>query len=147
MKAREIMTRDPRAVTAEDTVSEAAGIMREMDVGIVPVVDDPDSRRLKGVITDRDIAVRHVAERHTSDCRVADHMSESLTKAGPDDEIEDVMDRMRQSQVRRIPVVDDDDHLIGIIAQADIAVELRPRDHEDVAKTLEAVSEPAEPTR
>lgn len=145
MQAREIMTSEPRCITADGTLSEAATMMRDLDVGIVPVVDSPDSLRLKGVITDRDIAVRHVAERHTDDCSVSDHMSENITKATPEDDVAEIMKRMRQDRVRRIPVVEDGDRLVGLIAQADIAVKLGSGETETVEKTVEEISEPAEP--
>jgi len=143
MKAREIMTRDPRTVTPDDTLSRAAQIMREADVGMVPVVDDDSSRRLRGVITDRDIAVRHVADNHSEDCCVGDHMSDRLTKASPDDDVQDVMNMMQREQVRRIPVVEDDGRLVGIIAQADIALEVGPDRPGDTQDTVEEISRPS----
>jgi CBS domain-containing protein len=147
MKARDIMTRDPQVVTADDTISRAAQIMRESDVGLVPVVDDEGSRRLRGVITDRDIAIRHVADRHADDCRVGDHMSEGLSRARPDDDVEDIMATMQREQLRRIPVVEDGDRLVGIIAQADIAVDVGPDRPVEVQETVEEISRPAEPRR
>jgi CBS domain-containing protein len=148
MRARDIMTANPRAVTSDDTVTTAARLMRELDVGLIPVVDDSNSMRLRGVITDRDIAVRHVAEGHGDDCRVSAHMSEgALTTATPDDDVDDVMDRMQRAQVRRIPVVEDGDRLVGIIAQADLATDVGPGEPVEVAKTVEKISEPAEPQR
>lgn len=147
MRARDAMTPDPRFVTREGTVSEAASIMRDVDVGLVPVVEDADSRRLEGVITDRDIAVRHVAERHTDDCRVEDHMSKELATVSPDDDSDAVMDRMRRHRVRRIPVVEDGSRLVGIVAQANLAVKLGSERAEEVEETIEAISQPAEPDR
>ena len=139
------MTADPQVVTPNDTVARAAEIMRDTNVGIVPVVEDVTSLRLRGVITDRDIAIRHVAERHTDDCRVASHMSLGVATAAPDEDVNTVMARMRTEQVRRIPVVEDGERLVGIIAQADLATELGPRDPERVELTLEQISQPAEP--
>jgi CBS domain-containing protein len=147
MKARDIMTSDPRVVTPAETVSRAAQIMRETDVGIVPVVDDEGSRRLRGVITDRDIAIRHVADGHTGDCSVSDHMSESLSSVGPDDDVQDVLRTMQREQVRRLPVVEDGDRLVGIIAQADIAIDLGADQPRDVSETVEEISRPADSTR
>lgn len=147
MQAREIMTPDPRTLTPGDTVSEAGRIMRELDVGIVPVVKDGDGGQLDGVITDRDIAVRHVAERHTDDCRISDHMSRGVATVSPDEDVDRVMERMRSEQVRRIPVVEDGGRLVGIIAQADLAVETGPEKTEAVEETVEEISEPAEPKR
>ena len=140
MKARDIMTANPESVTATDSIQAAARIMRDSDVGIVPVVDDEGSRRLRGVITDRDIAVRCVAEGRDGNCRVSDLMSGDLVTARPDDDVSKVMDRMKTEQVRRIPVIDDSDRLVGIIAQADIALD-GPGD-KAIGDVVEKISEP-----
>src|SRR5262245_7838939 len=105
MKARDIMTADPQCVTAQDSAMLAARIMRDRDVGIVPVVDDESSRRLQGVITDRDIALRCIAEGRNGDCRVGELMSDEVITVRPDDDLDSVMSRMKSEQVRRIPVV------------------------------------------
>ena len=139
MRARDIMTPDPQCVTPSDTVTEAARIMRDSDVGIVPVIDDSNSMRLAGVITDRDIAIRCVAEGRDGTCRVSDLMSAEVVTALPDDDVSRVMDRMKTEQVRRIPIVDGDQRLVGIIAQADIALETDDRSAGDV---VEKISEP-----
>jgi CBS domain-containing protein len=123
MKARDLMTSNPECVTPEETLQRAAQIMRDQDVGSVPVVDDRTSMRLAGVITDRDIAIRHVAEGHTKDMAVREHMSTNVRTVGPDATSDEVMSTMRDAQVRRVPVVEADNRLIGIIAQADIATE------------------------
>ena len=81
MKAHEIMTSKPEVVTPNDPISRAAQIMRDKDVGLVPVVRDTSSMMLEGVITDRDVAVRHVADRHTNDCSVGSHMSRDRISA------------------------------------------------------------------
>ena len=141
MKARDIMTANPESVTASDSIQAAARIMRDSDVGIVPVVDDEGSRRLRGVITDRDIAVRCVAEGRDGTCRVSDLMSGDLVTARPDDDVSKVMDRMKTEQVRRIPVVDDSDRLVGIIAQADIALD-GPGGDKAIGDVVEKISEP-----
>jgi len=140
MKARDIMTADPQCVTMQDSATVAARIMRDSDVGIVPVVDDGDSRRLRGVITDRDIALRCVAEGRNGECRVAELMTGDLVTVRPDDDLDRVMSLMKSEQVRRIPVVDDGDRLVGIIAQADVALE-GPGDRE-VGQVVERISEP-----
>lgn len=143
MKARELMTDNPQVVTPNDTLSRAAEIMREADVGLVPVVDDPSSMRLRGVITDRDITIRHVAERHQEDCRVSEHMtSGNLDTVGPDDDAERIMQRMRDDQVRRVMVAEGD-RLVGIIAQADLTRRLGNEKAEEVERTIERISEPA----
>jgi CBS domain-containing protein len=147
MKARELMTKDPECVTESDTIQTAARRMRELNVGLIPVVDDAESRRLRGVITDRDIAIRHVAEGHGGDCQVGDEMTKgSLYTVTPEDDHDTVMARMKEGQVRRIPVLEDD-RLVGIIAQADLAVQTSDAEAEEVERTVEAISEPAKPER
>ena len=122
MKAHEIMTRRPEVVTPQDPISRAAEIMRDRDVGLVPVVRDTASMTLEGVITDRDVAVRHVAECHTTDCSVASHMSrERIHAVAESDEVATVLATMERGEVRRVPVTDKSGKLLGIIAQADIA--------------------------
>jgi CBS domain-containing protein len=146
MKARDIMTPNPECVTPDATVRDAARVMRDVDVGFVPVVDDRSSMRLTGVITDRDIAIRCVAEgKHADECRVSDHMtSERLDTCTPDSDVSEVMQLMQRDQIRRVPVVEND-RLVGIIAQADIATE--SLDESDVSRTVERISEPGQPRR
>ena len=146
MKARELMTENPECLTENDTVERAAQLMRELNVGLIPVVDD--SRSLRGVITDRDITMRHVAEGHESrDCKVSEAMTrENLFTVTPDDDDRTVMSRMKEGQVRRIPVVEND-RIVGIIAQADLAVDTSDRKAEEVERTVEKISEPASPER
>ena len=139
MKARDIMSPDPEVVTRDDTLQQAAALMRERDVGILPVVDDRSSMRLAGVITDRDIVVRHTAEGHQGDCPVSEHMSEgTMETVGPDVDLREVAQSMQRRQVRRIPVVENG-VLIGIVSQADISAE----DPSLVAKTVETISKPS----
>jgi len=143
MKARDIMTSNPHVTTRREPVSRAAEIMRDLDIGIVPVVDDASSMRLVGVITDRDIAVRCVAKKHGTSCTVGDHMtSEHLDTAHPDDDIEVVISLMERDQVRRIPVVSEDNRLAGMIAQADLATKLGAKEPQKVEEVLQRVSEP-----
>lgn len=144
MKAREIMTSNPSVVTPDEPVSRAAEIMRELDVGLVPVVDDRSSMRLQGVITDRDLAIRCVAEKHDGSCPVRNHMTtEHIDTVRPDTDVNEVMQTMEREQVRRIPVVNDDAKLTGIIAQADVALRLGDKEPEKVSNVVERVSEPA----
>jgi CBS domain-containing protein len=142
MKARDIMTIEPQFVTPDQPISRAAQIMRRYDVGLVPVVDSPESKRLVGVITDRDIAVRHVAEGHTQECTVAQHMTRGAIETVHEaDDSATVLAAMKRREVRRIPVTAENGILIGVIAQADIAnTESIPR--KSVADVVRAVSEP-----
>ena len=147
MKVRELMTPDPEVVTPEQPISRAAQIMREYDVGIVPVVSDPDSKNLIGVITDRDIAVRHVADSHMEDCTVGAHMTrEDIETVNETDDSEKVLEAMKRREVRRIPVTNDRGALVGVVAQADIAT-TREIPKGEVAEVVESISEPAHPAR
>jgi CBS domain-containing protein len=138
MKARDIMTSNPRVVTASDSISMAAEIMRDTDVGIVPVVEDSGSMRLAGVVTDRDIAVRIVAEGRDGNVNVREIMSSGLATVRPDDDLNRVTELMKREQVRRVPVVEGD-RLVGIIAQADVAREGKDR---KTGEVVEKISEP-----
>jgi CBS domain-containing protein len=142
MKARDIMTSNLECVTREDSLTRAAQLMRDSDIGALPVVEDTTSMRLLGVITDRDIAVRHVAGDNSDDCVVGDHMTSGrIFTVSPDDDVDTVMRTMKSEQVRRVPVCEGD-RLVGIIAQADIATE----DIDD-ARTGEVVERISEPGR
>lgn len=144
MLARDIMTTNPVVVTPNDLVSTAARIMRDRDIGCVPVVDDPTSLQLLGVITDRDITIRCTAASHGADCPVREHMSTgALDTVTPDAEIHVVLQKMEQDQIRRIPVVEDGMHLVGIIAQADIATRLGASEPKTVEELVELISQPA----
>lgn len=152
MKARELMTSNPEVVTPEDTTSHASSIMKRLDVGAMPVVEDTSRMRLVGILTDRDLVVRHLAEGHEEDCPVRHHMTrregaDRFFTVRPEDTAEYVMELMAAHQVRRIPVVDRgngaDERLVGIIALADVAREIGPREPAEVVKVLEAISEPA----
>ena len=121
MKIQEIMTRDPSTVTPDATVREAAQLMKRESVGILPVVSGSDSRKLVGVVTDRDIAIRCLADGRNADCRVSEVMSSSpVATCRVSDEVEKLMDAMRSEQVRRIPIVDERGSLVGIVSHADV---------------------------
>jgi CBS domain-containing protein len=144
MKISELMTRNPCTVTPDTLVSEAARLMKEEDVGIVPVVErvgGAETRgRLIGVITDRDIAIRHVAEGRSSDVPVRDVMSGGVKTCGPDDSLDSVLALMGREQVRRVPIVDERGSLVGVVSQADL---VRKADEAvKVEKTVEQISQP-----
>ena len=143
MNARELMSTQLYVVTGDDPVSTAAALMRDKEVGLIPVVDDRAAMHLAGVITDRDIAVRCVARRHDSDCRVHDHMtSSSLIIADPDEDTDRIVERMAHAKVRRVPVIERD-RIVGIITQADIATKMGPADPAIVEQLVERVSRAA----
>ena len=140
MKAKDIMTKNPKCVTPETSVREAARLMKEQDVGVLPVVDRDGSDRLVGIVTDRDIAIRHVAEGHdSSSCPVREAMTSNVRTARENDDVDDVMDVMGKEQIRRIPVVNERGALICIVAQADIVREAR--DDKKAEHTIEKISE------
>lgn len=147
MRAQELMTENPECLLEDDTIEKAAQMMKSFDVGVIPVVDDMGNRRLRGVITDRDIATRHVAEGHNGSCRVGNEMTkDNLYTVNIDDDEHTVMEKMKAGQVRRLPVMEDD-RIIGIIAQADLAVKTPSEDAEEVEETVSKISEPARPDR
>ncbi|HEX6909145.1 MAG TPA: CBS domain-containing protein [Longimicrobium sp.] len=138
------MTPRPLVVVPDEPILRAAEIMRDHDVGAVPVVEDRERMVLVGVITDRDLAIRHIAAAHRHDCHVSEHMSAGhLVTVRPDAAADDVMKKMRRGRVRRVMVTDDDGVLLGVIAQADV-VRGEGEDHpRRVEKMLEELSEPA----
>jgi CBS domain-containing protein len=144
MKARDLMTPRPFVVTPADNVSKAAEIMRYEDIGGIPVVSDPASPRLAGIITDRDIVTRCVARGRPALCLVSEVMTPvPLQTVLPDADVCEVVRMMEKAEVRRIPVVSDDGILIGIVAEADIATKLSPDAALPLRKRLQQYS--AEP--
>ena len=144
LKVRDIMTPEPQALLPDESVSRAAVLMRDADVGMIPIVSGLKNRELVGVITDRDIVVRHVAAHHDWDCSVEEHMTkERLASVEPEDGVFLAIRLMKDALIRRIPVTDPDGRLVGILALADIARHLGPEAPTTVEELLERVSEPA----
>lgn len=122
MKAQDIMSTNPRCVTPEQDVREAARIMKDENIGVVPVVEASGSKKLVGMLTDRDIAIRVVAEgRDPQSVTVGEIASKDLVTVDPQQELDEALRLMAQHQVRRLPVVEEDGRLVGILAQADVA--------------------------
>lgn len=144
MKARDIMTPKPFVVTSADNVTKAAEIMRYQNIGGVPVVNNPGNPTLVGIITDRDIVIRCVARGHDTFCAVADVMTPlPLRTVLADADVSDVVRKMEDAEVSRIPVVTDDGILIGIVTESDIATKLSPDAALPLRKRLQQYS--AEP--
>ena len=119
-KVRDAMTSDPRTVTAGSYIAEAARVMKDVDTGIVPIVDGD---RLVGTITDRDIAIRVVAEgRDPQATKVDEVATRELVTIDPDQDLDEALRLMAKHQVRRLPVVEEDGRPVGIISQADVAL-------------------------
>jgi len=144
MKISEIMSKNPRTVSPDTPVSEAAQMMKEEDVGLVPVIErvgGAETRgRLVGVVTDRDIAIRAVAEGRATDAPVSEFMSGGVKTCSPDDSVEDAMELMGREQVRRLPIVDERGSLVGVVAQADL-VRMSGKDLQ-AEKVVEQISQP-----
>ena len=136
MKVSEVMSRDVQTVRPDQTAREAAGFMLQADAGAIPVTDGD---RLMGMITDRDIAVRGVAQGRGPDTPVRDLMSSDLVAARIDDDTDDVAVRMSEAQVRRLPVVDEQEKLCGIVSLADLT---QKGDDSAAEQALEGISEP-----
>ncbi len=134
---RELMTSNPRTVDPSTPVVEAARTMKEEDVGPVPVVDGDT---LVGIITDRDIVLRVVAEgRDPQSTTVGDVASRELVTVDPQQGLDEALRLMAQHQVRRLPVCEEDGRLVGIVAQADVAREVGDQKTGDV---VEQISQP-----
>ena len=136
MKVSEVMTENVQTVRPDQRVQEAASFMLSADAGSIPVAEGD---RLVGMITDRDIAVRGIAKGHGPDTPVRDLMSSDVICARLDDNIEDAAARMSEAQVRRLPVVDQDERLCGIVSLGDLS---READTDCASEALEGVSQP-----
>jgi|SRR5512132_1615749 CBS domain-containing protein len=140
-KCGEVMTREPACCEPQDSIVRAAQLMKTEDVGAIPVVDSQASRRLVGIITDRDIVVKVLAEgRAAEGASVRDAMTQNPVTVREDEDVNRAVSAMADRKVRRIPVVDANGSLLGIIAQADVATRL----HRDktTGDLVEAISEP-----
>ncbi len=136
MKISEVMTTDVQTVTPDQSAREAAKFMLRAEAGSIPVTEGD---RVIGMITDRDIAVRGIAEGRGPDTPVRDLMTDHIICARLDDNVDDVAQRMSQEQVRRLPVLDENEKLIGIVSLGDLAREARG---EEAHQALEGVSQP-----
>ena len=136
MKVSEVMTREVQTVQPDQRVQEAANFMLNADAGSIPVTEGD---RLIGMITDRDIAVRGIAKGYGPDTPVRDLMTDDLVIVRIDDSIEDAATKMSEAQVRRLPVIDQDERLCGIVSLGDLS---READTDCASEALEGVSQP-----
>ena len=140
----DIMTRGVRSMGPQDSVVQAAQAMDELNVGVIPVCEGD---KLVGMVTDRDIVVRGIAQaRDPQSTKLADVMSASVRTAREDEDVDEVLSEMARAQIRRLPVVDQQQRLVGIISIGDIAAK-DPDEEMDVAMSLGDISSPAEPDR
>ena len=136
MKVSEVMTRDVQTIRPDQPVQEAASFMLSNDAGSIPVTDGD---RLIGMITDRDIAVRGIAKGYGPDTPVRELMTDDLVIVRIDDSVEDAASKMSEAQVRRLPVIDAQERLCGIVSLGDLA---READEDCAEQALEGVSQP-----
>jgi len=136
MKISEVMTTDVETVSADQTAREAAAFMLRADAGSIPVCE---GKRVVGMITDRDIAVRGVAEGRGPDTPISELMSDGIICAHEDDDVQAVARRMSEEQVRRLPVIDSEEQLVGIVSIGDLT---RETAGEAAQQALEGVSAP-----
>lgn len=134
---RDVMTRNPACVSAKDSIRDVARIMAREDTGVVPVVD---GRKVIGMITDRDIVVRLVAEgKDPSSAKANEAMTRDVRSVKEDNTVSDALQLMSNARIRRIPVVDTNNEIVGIVSMKDIAT--GSKDTNDVGKTVEKISE------
>jgi CBS domain-containing protein len=121
-KCQEVMTKNPVCCLPDDLAGKAAELMKREQIGSIPVIENNETRKLVGIITDRDLAVRIVADGlDARSTKVDTVMTRKVVTCHMDDDVEKALDAMSENQLRRIPIVDDDNKIVGIIAQADVA--------------------------
>jgi CBS domain-containing protein len=138
-RCSDVMTQDPMCCVPGETAERAAQLMLAEDVGAIPVIDDSHSRKLIGIVTDRDIALRIVAEaRDATQTPVRDVMTKTLWSCRANDDVQRALDLMASNQVRRVPIVDQQNRVVGIIAQGDVAT--RVAKPEKTAQVVQGIS-------
>ncbi len=141
-KCKDVMTKKPVCCLSTDAASKAAQKMKKEDVGSLPVVDNDKTKKLIGMVTDRDLAMQIVAdERDPKATKVSDVMTKKVYTISAEDTIQKAVDAMSKHQLRRIPVVDKDNKLIGIISQADVATRVKNR-KKKLAVMIRRISKP-----
>lgn len=124
-KTHELMTEDPICCLPNDTVTKVSKIMQDNDIGSVPVIDSTRTKKLVGIVTDRDLVLEVMAEeRDPQTTKVRDIMTRGVLTCHIDDDLEKTLSAMSGYRLRRIPVVDSEDRIVGIISQADVATRL-----------------------
>jgi CBS domain-containing protein len=141
-KVRDVMTTRPRAVTSDTPVTQVAELMEAEDVGSIPVLE---GEQLTAIVTDRDIVVRAVAKgKDPRGMPVREVVTTEIVTVGPDQDLSDALQLMAANQVRRLPVVDEENRLVGVVSQADVALEAKEK---SVGEMVEEISKPPEGPR
>jgi CBS domain-containing protein len=141
-KVRDVMTERPRVVTSDTPVTQVAELMESEDVGSIPVLD---GEQLTAIVTDRDIVVRALAKgKDPRGMPVREVFTTEIITVGPDQDLSDALQIMAANQVRRLPVVDDENRLVGMVSQADVAIEAKEK---SVGEMVQEISRPPEGPR
>jgi CBS domain-containing protein len=136
-KCDAVMTKDPVCCLPSDMVAEVARLMKRENIGPIPVIENEETRKLVGIVTDRDLALKIVAEgRDAKSTKVETVMTRKVVTCRADDDLQIALDAMSKHQLRRIPIVDTDNKILGIISQADVATRI-----DQPEKTAEMVKE------
>jgi CBS domain-containing protein len=121
-KCNEVMTKNPVCCLPNDTVSKVAELMKRKDIGPVPIIESEQTKRLVGIVTDRDLTLKIVAEgRDPKSTKAEEVMTRKIVTCRAEDDLQNALDAMSEYKLRRIPVIDKNDGIVGIIAQADVA--------------------------
>jgi CBS domain-containing protein len=134
------MTKNPVCCLPNDSVAKAAELMKSGNIGSIPVVENEQTKKLMGIVTDRDLALKIIAEgRDAKSTKVETVMTHKVVTCHADDDLQKALDAMTEHQLRRIPVVDNDNRIVGIIAQADVAT--RANQPEKTAEMVKEISQ------
>jgi CBS domain-containing protein len=136
-KCHEVMTKAPVCCLPSDMVAKAAGLMKSENIGSLPVIENEQTKKLVGIVTDRDLALKIIAEgRDAKSTQVEAVMTRKVLTCRAEDDLQKALDVMSEHQLRRLPVMDSDNKMVGIIAQADVATRVNQPE-----KTAEMVKE------
>ncbi len=141
MKCKKIMSHNIKSCTPECSVRDAVLIMKEQNCGVVPVVNE--SNQVQGIVTDRDVALYTVLnEKDPDTTKLKEFMNKKVVTCFEDDDIESAITKMQKSQIRRIPIVNQENELLGLISLGDLAVKAGEKEEHEAFETLEKISEP-----
>lgn len=140
MKCKDVMSKNIKWATSDCTVEDAVKIMQEENCGVVPVVDE--NQRVQGIVTDRDIALFTVLQHKKPETtKLSEFMTKDVITCLDNEDLNDLITRMREYQIRRIPIVDQENKLVGMVSLGDVAVKVPQEEHE-IYEALERISEP-----
>jgi len=139
-KCNEVMTKNPVCCLPSDTVSRVAELMKSKDIGPIPIIDSVQTKKLVGILTDRDLALKIVADgRNPKSTKAEEVMTREVVTCRAEDDLQNALDAMSGHKLRRIPVIDNNSRIVGIIAQADVAT--RVDEPEETAAMVRKISQ------